>query len=54
LSLASLASTQARHGVLPGLTQASQTAFMIWKLAMSVIQMVADKRFDLSVPASAR
>src|SRR5918997_2996693 len=52
--VASLASTVARAGVLPGDTQASQTAFISWKVAMSVSQIFAMSSFDLSVPASAR
>src|SRR3954466_11746898 len=50
---ASFASTVARAGVLPGETQASHTAFISWNVAMSVIQMLVIRIFDLSVPASA-
>jgi hypothetical protein len=50
---ASLASTVARAGALPGATQASQTPFISWKVDMSVSQMLAMRRRDLSVPASA-
>jgi hypothetical protein len=49
-----LASTVARAGVLPGDTQESQTLFISAKFAMSVIQMLAESSFVLSVPASAR
>ena len=48
---ASLLSTQARHGVLPGATQASQTAFISSKVAMSESQMLALSSLDLSLPA---
>src|SRR5262245_2668171 len=48
---ASFASTVARAGVLPGATQASHTAFISAKFAISVIQILADSSFDLSVPA---
>ena len=37
----------ARAGVLPGDTQASHTAFISAKLAMSVIQMLADSSLRL-------
>ena len=50
--LASLASTVARAGVLPGATQASHTSFIWPQVPMSVSQMLADRIFDLSVPAS--
>jgi hypothetical protein len=49
-----LASTLARAGVLPGDTQESQTLFISAKLAMSVIQMLAESSFVLSVPVGAR
>jgi hypothetical protein len=48
---ASFASTQARAGVLPGATHASQTLFMSAKLAMSESQIVAESNLALSVPA---
>src|SRR5580658_9186720 len=51
---ASLASTVARAGVLPGDTQASQTAFISANFAMSVIQILADRSLLLSVPAWAK
>src|SRR5215468_6651307 len=51
---ASLASTVARAGVLPGDTQASHTAFISAKFAMSVIQMLAASSLVLLVPAAAR
>src|SRR5204863_8201071 len=51
---ASLASTVARAGVLPGDTQASHTAFISLKVFMSVIQILARRSFDLSVPHLAR
>ena len=47
---ASLASTVARAGALPGETQASQTSFIWLQVEMSVSQMLADSTFDLSVP----
>src|SRR5476649_2742857 len=49
--LASLASTVARAGALPGETQASHTSFIWPQVPMSVSQMLADRIFDLSVPA---
>ena len=52
--LASLASTVARAGVLPGDTQASHTSFIWPQVPMSVSQMLAYRIFDLSVPASFR
>src|SRR5215471_3979653 len=51
---ASLASTVARAGVLLGDTQASQTAFISAKFAMSVIQILAERSLVLLVPAVAR
>jgi hypothetical protein len=51
---ASPASTVARAGVLPGDTHASHTAFISAKFAMSVIQILAERIFVLSVPAWAR
>ena len=51
---ASLASTVARAGALPGATQASHTSFIWLQVLMSVSQMLAERIFDLSVPASAR
>ena len=44
----------ARAGVLPGDTQASQTAFISANFAMSVIQILAESSLLLSVPAWAR
>ena len=44
----------ARAGVLPGDTQASHTAFISAKFAMSVIQILAESNLLLSVPALAR
>src|SRR5215218_8069339 len=52
--LASLASTVARAGVEPGATQASHTSFIWLQVPMSVSQMLADRIFDLSEPASFR
>src|SRR5690242_11991016 len=52
--VASLASTVARAGVLPGDTQASQTAFISAKVRISASQILAVSSFDLSVPASAK
>ena len=49
-----MASTVARAGVLPGDTQASQTAFISAKFAMSVIQILAERSLVLLVPAVAR
>ena len=49
-----MASTVARAGVLPGDTQASHTAFISAKFAMSVIQILAERSLLLSVPALAR
>ena len=46
----SLASTVARAGVWPGTTQASHTAFMAAKSAMSASQIVAVRIFVLSLP----
>src|ERR1700685_3013307 len=54
LGAASLASTVARAGVLPGDTQASHTAFISANFAMSVIQILAESNLLLSVPAWAR
>src|SRR6516165_5196929 len=51
---ASLASTVARAGVLPGDTQASQIAFISAKFAISVIQILAESSLVLLVPAAAR
>ena len=48
------ASTQARAGVFPGLTHASQTSFISAKKRMSESQMVAVRILDLSVPARSR
>ncbi len=48
---ASVDSTQARQGGLPGVTQASQTALNSLKVEMSVSQTWAESAFDLSVPA---
>ena len=50
---ASLASTQARAGVSPSTTQASQTVFISLKSSIEASQMVAEISFDLSLPASA-
>src|SRR3954470_16436162 len=52
--LASLASTVARAGELPGDTQESHTSFIWPQVPMSVSKMLADRIFDLSVPASFR
>src|SRR5204863_8896285 len=51
---ASLASTVARAGVLPGDTQPSHTEFISCKVFMSVMQILARRSFDLSVPHLAR
>ena len=51
---ASFDSTQARHGVLPGTTQASHTSFISLKVEMSLSQICAESSFDLSLPASPR
>lgn len=45
---ASLASTQARAGVAPSATQASQTSFISLKVPKSVSQIVDDSSFVLS------
>ena len=50
---ASLASTQARAGVLPAGTQASQTEFISSKVDMSASQMVAGRYDVLCQPRNA-
>src|SRR5262249_7658230 len=51
---ASLLSTQARAGALPGVTHSSHTAFIWSKVEMSDSHTLADNNLDLSVPASAK
>ena len=51
---ASFASTVARAGKLAGSTQAVQAAFISSRLRMSVTHTLAERIFDLPVPAAAR